>query len=586
MGSRSRALFLDLLDDLSSHLDAETLDLLRSGVDVSPWPDITLQEFRSLALAKSFYKKFIDMTEESANEKALEKFLSVNKTSGDWCYKPVDSWDEVLWGELKRSVHDFWNPEGMPLFSSFSELFTRGRCGPGASVGSQFSDFYSKLFSSRLSSTSRGIYRAYRCYIRDFPEWSIAELIRLDQYGEPGIVEGNRLQFVPKTRSIARTICIEPVMNMFLQLGVGSYLEERLERFFGISLATQPDINRSLVKIGSARGNYCSIDLESASDSIALGMLKDILPGDFLSWLDVLRSPYCELPDGSRVKLNMVSTMGNGFTFPLQTMLFACAVTAAARARGFHLGRPRAASEGSWGVFGDDIIVPMHAHYYPIKGIPSFEDFSDVLSRDVLRLLRLMGFTVNSSKSFFEGPFRESCGADYFSGQPVRGVYIKTLLTSQSRFVAINLLNRWSSVTGIPLTRTVKALRRSVPDYLVPIWESDDAGIKVPFSLVKKRKLDRNVQSILYRKFVVKGQSFKIGENMVLGKRVPIYNPSGLLLSFLNGTIRSCKIGVRSNTKLYRGCYAIAPNWDSDGTVSANADGQRWKTAVTRNLNI
>ncbi len=584
MGSRSRALFLDLLDDLADHLDTEVLDLLRSGVDVSPWPDITLQEYRALALARSFYKKFVDMTEEGANDRCLEKFLGVNKTSGNWSYNPLDSWDEVLWGELKSSVYHFWNPEGMPLVSSFHELFNRGRCGPGASVGSKLNDFYSKLFSSTLTATSKALYRSYRCYIKDFPEWSIAELIRLDQYGESSIVEGNRLQFVPKTRSISRSICIEPVLNMFLQLGLGSYLEERLEKSLGISLSRQPDVNRDLARIGSTSGNYCTVDLESASDSIATKMLKELLPSDFVSWLELLRSPSCELPNGDRVELNMVSTMGNGFTFPLQTMLFSCAVTAAARARGFHLGRPRAASEGSWGVFGDDIIVPTGCHYFNYRNEPVFENYGDTLIRDVLRLLRLMGFTVNSSKSFFEGPFRESCGADYFNGQLVRGVYVKTLLTTQSRFVAINLLNRWSAVTGIPLIQTIKTLRMSVPDYQVPIWESDDAGIKVPFSMVKKRKLDKHVQSILYRKFVVKPSHLIIGENMIYGKRVPIYNPSGLLLSFLNGTVRSCKIGTRSSVKLYRGCYAIAPNWDSDGTVSAQADGQRWNTAVTRNL--
>lgn len=593
MGSRSRALYFDLLDDLSGHLPIDVMDRLRSGSDVEIWPDATLQEYRALALAKSFYKKFIDMTEKSADELALEKFLRVNKTSGNWCLNLTDSWDEVLWGELKRSVYDFWNPAGMPLVSSFDELFTRGRCGPGASVGSKHNDFYSKLFSSELSGTSKCLYRAYRCYIKNFPEWTIADGIRSAHYGESSIVGGNRLQFVPKTRSISRTICIEPVMNMFLQLGLGGIMEDRLERSLGISLSHQPDNNRELARLGSVSGTYSTIDLESASDSIATKMLQELLPADFFAWLNLLRSPSSELPDGSRVELNMISTMGNGFTFPLQTMLFSCAVTAAARAREFTLERPRAASEGSWGVFGDDIIVPTNCHYLHDRKI--FVNFGDTLVRDVLRLLRLMGFTVNSSKSFFEGPFRESCGADFFRGQLVRGVYIKSLITPQSRFVAINLLNRWCAVTGMPLIRTIRALRKTVPDYLVPAWESDDCGIKVPFSLVKKLRLDPNVQSVLYRKFVVKGRSLTLGEDGFLENGGPIYNPSGLLLSFLNGTIRSCKIGLRSRTVLYRGCYAIAPNWDfpslesiQDGAegvpVPASAGGQRWKTAVTRNL--
>lgn len=582
MGSRSRALYLDLLNDLSDHLDSDTRELLCSGVDVQAWPDITLQEFQALALAKSFYKKLVDMTEETADAKALAKFLNVNETSGNWRNNVENSWDEVLWGELKRSIYNFWNPEGMPLVHAFDDLFSRGRCGPGASVGSKGHDFYSKLFSSELATTRESLYQAYWCYIQRFPEWSIAENIRLDSYGEPNIVEGNRLQFVPKTRSISRTICIEPVMNMFLQLGFGSFLEDRLEEHFGVSLSKQPDINRDLARLGSVLGTYCTIDLESASDSIAMGMLQEVLPPDFFGWLDLLRSPICELPDGSRVALNMVSTMGNGFTFPLQTMLFACAVTAAARARDFRLERPRAASDGSFGVFGDDIIVPTGCHY--LAKSKDFVNYGDTMVRDVLRLLHLMGFKVNSSKSFFEGPFRESCGADYFSGQPTRGVYIKSLLSPQSRFVAINLLNRWTAQTGIPLTRTVRSLLRTVPRYEVPPWESDDCGVKVPFSLVKRKVLDKHVQSIRYRKFVPKVHYLTIGEDAIFGKNVPIYNSSGLLLSFLSGSIRACKIGLRSKTKLYRGCFAIAPNWDYDGTVPAYAGGQRWKTAVTVNI--
>lgn len=563
MGSRSRALYFDLLDDLSGHLSTGVLEQLRSGADVQPWPDITPSEYKALALARSFYKKLIDMTDKAADDLALKKFLKVNETSGAWRLDLQDSWDEVLWGELKRSIYDFWNPEGMPLFSTFHELFNRGKCGPGASVGSKFNDFYSKLFSSELAATDKVLHRFYRSYVENFPEWNIAENIRESHYGEGRIVGGNRLQFVPKTRSISRTICIEPVLNMYCQLGVGSYLEDRLERFFGISLAKQPDINRDLARLGSIQDTYCTVDLESASDSIALKMLQQVLPEDLFFWLKLLRSPTSELPNGDRVELNMVSTMGNGFTFPLQTMLFSCAVTAAARARDLHLERPRAASGMTWGVFGDDIILPTNCHYLQ-KGEKSlFVNYGDTMVRDVLRLLRLMGFTVNSSKSFFEGPFRESCGADYFRGQQVRGVYLKTLLTPQSRFVAINLLNRWSAVTGIPLTQTVKNLLRSVPYYLVPAWESDDAGIRVPFSMVKKRRLDPNVQSVLYRKYVVKGRSFSIGEDGFLETGGPIYNPSGLLISYLNGTIRSCRIGLRSKTKLYRGCYGIAPNWDT-----------------------
>jgi len=617
MSSHSHALFLDLLQDLSAHLPTSVLDSLQNQEQVDWWPDISPKEFAALALAKSFYKKFVDTTEPSANSAALDKFLSVNETVGTWRLEMLDSWDEVLMGELKSSVYHFWNPGGDPLVSSLDGLFSRMACGPGVAVGAAGNDFYSKLFAGPLTTTSKGLYRAYRSYIRNFPEWSNAEIIRKEHHGEGVVVEGNRLQFVPKTRDISRTICIEPSLNMSLQLGMESYLTDRLRSFFGIQftqsdlderrdfwhqpvvipskikLDSQPDINRGLAELGSRFGLYSTIDLESASDSLSLGMLKEVLPADFFSWLELLRSPSVLLPDGRRVALNMVSTMGNGFTFPLQTMLFACVVTAAARARGFHLERPRAASEGTYSVFGDDIIIPTGIHYIKYQKwdaglktyVPISEciNYGDTLVRDVLRLLRMLGFRVNSSKSFFEGPFRESCGADYFRGQRVRGVYLKTLKTTQSRFVAVNLLNRWSSVTGIRLTRTVRRLLRSVPFYAVPPWESDDAGVKVPYSLVKYRRLDKHTNSILYRKYVVKPTYVLIDEGRIFGRKSLTYNPSGLMISFLQGTIRSCKIGVRSHSNIYRLCYGIAPEWDYVVADVADATGTRWKTAVISN---
>lgn len=602
MSSHSRALFLDLLQDLSAHLPTSVLSALQQEENVDFWPDISPKEFAALALAKSFYKKNVDIISAKADSAALDKFLTVNEAAGSWSLKMLDSWDEVLLGELKSSIWNFWNPRGEPLVGSLDDLFSRLETGPGAAVGAISNDFYSKLFAGPLTTTSQGLYRAYRNYVRNFAEWSNAEIIRKDQFGEGVVVEGNRLQFVPKTRDISRTICIEPNLNMCVQLGMASFLTDRLTSYFGINIkkgkeGPQPDINRDLAMRGSRFGTYSTIDLESASDSLSLGMLKEVLPRDFYHWLEFLRSPTMSLPDGRRVALNMMSTMGNGYTFPLQTMLFACVVTAAARARGFHLERPRAASDGTFGVFGDDIIVPTHCHYFTHSSLKKgegnsklwtsekmFVNYGDVLLRDVLRLLRLLGFKVNSSKSFFEGPFRESCGADFFRGQPVRGVYVKTLRTTQSRFVVLNLLNRWSSRTGILLTRTVRRLLRSVPFMTVPIWESDDAGVKVPYSLVRHRRVDRNTKSILYRKYCVKPTYLLIDEARIFGRKSLIYNPSGLMISFLKGTIRSCKIGVRNRDNIYRLCYGIAPEWDYPITDVADATGTRWKTAVIRNF--
>jgi len=209
-------------------------------------------------------------------------------------------------------------------------------------------------------------------------------------------------------------------------------------------------------------------------------MLKEVLPADFVYWLELLRSPLCRLPDGSDIELHMVSTMGNGFTFPLQTMLFSCCVAAVYEQLGIKLQLRSATNFNSdagtpvrytanFAVWGDDIICSEKA-----------------VSR-LFRLLSLLGFEVNADKSFFDknDPFRESCGYDYHKGEDVRAVYCRKLSTTASRFALINRLNRWSASQGIPLRRTVALLLGSVPVLPVPRRENDDAGVKVPLSMEK-----------------------------------------------------------------------------------------------------
>jgi hypothetical protein len=155
MSSHSRALFLDLLKDLSSHLPASVYRSLQDGENVGWWPDIEPKEFAALALAKSFYKKFVDDLDAKADSAALDKFLRVNETARTWRLEMLDSWDEVLLGEVKTSIYNFWNPRGEPLVYSFDDLFSRMECGPGAAVGAIGNDFYSKLFAGPLTTTSK-----------------------------------------------------------------------------------------------------------------------------------------------------------------------------------------------------------------------------------------------------------------------------------------------------------------------------------------------------------------------------------------------------------------------------------------------
>lgn len=564
MSHNSVALFGALVADLIHHANLDEVPAY-PGKGISPmYVGATPSVVAARSLLTSAFKKLEDEVDRGADRKAIDLFLACNKQCTEWVDRSNTSHDEVLVGEFKKLVNDFWNPNGLPLVSSFGEIWSAADVGPGVGLMATGTDFYSKMFSSPLSTTSKGLALSYDDYVQTYPEWQNAELIRKTQYGEACIVQASKLSCVPKRRDISRTICVEPTLNMFGQLGFGNRLRERLKAFFGLDLEVQQDRNRELARRGSMDGSFSTIDLSSASDTISLKMLTAMLPRDFMSWLRLLRCGTTMLPDGSHVALDMVSTMGNGFTFPLQTMLFACAVGAAARARGKALVNSRGADLGTWGVYGDDIIVPMGFIYR--RWARRAEWYGDEVARDVNRLLFLLGFEVNASKSFSEGPFRESCGGDFYLGRDVRGVYFKSLRTMESRYVAINRLQKWSVKTGIPLPRAIAFLKRFVRDIPVPPWENDDAGVHTYDPASLKLRCAHDEQSILYRRRVAVPECWVVGESSIDGGKGTIYNVSGLFLSFLRGSIRNCKISIRSRgERRYRTVWAVAPHWVGPG---------------------
>lgn len=571
--SSAPALYLDLLEDLSPYLSADQLAILIARKSCDWYVDSTPKQVAAVALASSFMKKFIDGSDDAADAACLDKFVKCNAQCESWSMKLGGSWDELLLGEFKNLVYRFFYPgPAGPLISTFPQILDRGRVGPGASVGASGDDFYTKLFSSKLSTTSLVLYDIYSRHMEHDPLWQDAEIKRQAVYGEVSVCGGNRLSYVPKNVDTSRSICTEPSLNMFFQLGIGSILEKRLGQFFGIDLTTQPDRNRELARIGSfdqKEGGLCTIDLSSASDTISLKMLRECVPAQVLGWFLLTRSPISELPNGAKLALNMMSTMGNGFTFPLQTMIFACVVTAVYKVLNIPIKRWKGLEPGNFGVFGDDIICVREAYAC------------------VCRLLTLLGFEVNSSKSFSEGPFRESCGCDYFRGHNVRGVYCKTLKTVQARFAVINQLNLWSARCGIPLCRTIGHLIRTVPRYYVPVWENDDAGIRVPEKHLQRKRYTK-LGSYAYRKYVPRNKRLTIKDGFIhvpKGSKPRIYNASGLLIAFLRGDIEQAYITVRQRTVLYTTRIGVAPSWDCTPTGPAlpagvNLSNFGWAVAV------
>lgn len=514
------------------------------------------QRFASATLRRDFCKKQqMSLDVKAADKTALDTFLRVNEAVGRWCKPCLHEWEEELYGTFKREVYNFFNPGGFPLLGDLVKVFDEGNLGPGSNIGANGNDFYTKLFSSVLSTSDDALYHTYRHLANGRPNWRQAEETRLSAGFQPyEVVDGNKLSFVPKNDRTSRVIATEPTLNMFFQRGISSVIEERL-RSFGIDLASQQDRNRRLAQIGSADDSFVTIDLSSASDSFSLGFVRDIVPRTQIAFLERFRSRATILPDGRRVDLNMLSTMGNGYTFSFQTALFTCMVLASFRFAGsvIHYG-VRDRTEKNWGVFGDDIIVPKH------------------VSRYVLRLLDICGFTTNREKTFLEGPFRESCGGDYLLGVNVRPVYARKWHDKASRYTLVNRLIWWITQHH-NLPRTLRLLSEGLTLFVPPSFP-DYSGIRAPLPIARQVvRYDRN-GCFSIRCLEPCGLSLEVGLDQIVtpkGERPRKYNPGGLMLAYLRGDVRmtvdrgrsSNKIGIRSSAATYRTRSATVPNWDS-----------------------
>jgi len=566
MGTRSDALYSAVLSDV-----LEFSPSLPVGVSEIP-PDASIGDYRCLVLLKTLLKKWVPRDTRAPDLVAKSKFIASNKKCSDWSFSPTFESDVLLYGQLRKEVYQFFHPGGQNRLESYSSVLEKARVGPGSAIQANGQSMYAKLFSSPLTLTSENLYILYRSYIRQFPMWEDAENHRSTTYGVPTVVDCSKTSFVPKTHDVSRMICVEPNLNMFFQLGLGQLMEDWLEESFGISMSHQPEVNRRLARIGSQDGSFSTIDLSSASDSISISLCRDLLPGWFFATLMELRSPST-LVDGEKVPLEMISTMGNGFTFPLQTIIFSCIIRASHQIAGLPV---LGGSGRNWSCFGDDLICDTRAY------------------RNVRRLLELTGFTPNYSKTFFEGAFRESCGTDWLSGQPVRGVYLKSLSSVQDICVAINLLNEWTAVSGVPLKRAcallVSMLRgRYLP---VPYAENMDSGIRVPRSFLKREqfRFDENM-SILYRRFQSRPVSIHVKEAEICspkGVKKLSYNPSGLFCSFLYGELRNSSYMVRHDHVYYYTMPVCTPYWDYVPQVFSLDRGvapwPHWESAVLINM--
>lgn len=402
-------LALSCLGDL---LNGRYREYLGRTVDASQYDDwrAFYRDYISVNLLSKFPNFDLDIDREKV---ALDKFLLSEQSCKD---------ANLRLASLYRGGIPFSSPL-VPVFHSarlkierllgdfsWDEAEQGFGFGPGACIGlgHRNGDSWYK-FGVKTPSTTRANAALAECALKRSPTW-----LRYvsDNFGKEAsdclkIVEGNRITTVPKSAKTNRVIAIEPQMNMFIQKGIGSVIRRRLKRV-KVNLDSQ-EHNQLLAKAGSQDGSLATIDLASASDSISLALVELLLPEDWVTAIKLCRSPVGTLPDGTLLRYQKVSSMGNGYTFELQSLIF-WALSTSVMSYLKDLDR-------RFAIYGDDIIVPTGC--------------VDVL----IGVLEYAGFKTNVEKSFWSGPFRESCGKHYFSGHDVTPFYIREGVDSNERLL-------------------------------------------------------------------------------------------------------------------------------------------------------
>lgn len=373
------------------------------------------------------FSKFVSSETDPAShrsQRAINKWLAVERDNeatntrlllvpGEYNILPRVSWQSFVnyaRGQIAQLLGDTVPLEA--ILGSFSGGATTTKSRTSSHPALKY------IGKAELTSAAR---KWFDLVMEESPLWTeFSDLLVIDE------TLGNHMFTVPKSTTIDRVACKEPDLNMYLQKGVGNHIRRSL-RMVGINLNDQTK-NQRLAREGSVTGLLATIDLSSASDSVSMGIVELLMPDLWFGLLSDLRSPYT-LVQGEWHKNHMFSSMGNGFTFELESLLF---WTIAKTVRHFTRG------SGVISIYGDDIIVGTdYVH-------------------DLIWVLNFLGFTVNSDKSFTSGPFRESCGGHYHEGTDISPFFLRRPIKRiRDAIILANQIRKWSIIPWLGILNPV-----------------------------------------------------------------------------------------------------------------------------------
>lgn len=382
-------------------------------MDINPIDYNSPFGFRDAYTATKFLSKANFLTPSwNKKSKAIETFEAAEarcrKTNQDPLYLKARNMP------LFEYVHNACIRKIEKILGTFSgdELVDSSNWGPGVTLLLKRDTSPQQKF--RLEN---GITKDAAAFIGDwfpvaYPTWNIPNW---------NLQVGNKVVTVPKNSKTDRTIAVEPGVNLWFQKGIGSMIRRRLLRF-GIDLTDQ-EINQKKSFYSSIDGKMATIDFSSASDTISTATVRNLLPPSWFSLMDIFRSKLGQL-NGNPFRYEKFSSMGNGFTFELESLIFFAIATSCCEALGI--------DHSEVSVYGDDVIIPVDA-------VELFGTISDIY-----------GFSVNKQKSYSSGYFRESCGSHYYNGIDCKPYYHKDkVIYEQDLYKSANAVRRLSRRHGI-----------------------------------------------------------------------------------------------------------------------------------------
>jgi hypothetical protein len=292
----------------------------------------------------------------------------------------------------------------------------------------------------------------------------------------------NRVETVPKNYKTDRTIACEPEGNLSLQLALDSFIKDCLRKL-SVDLSCQSK-NQEMSRLASINDDYVTVDLSMASDTISYNAVAWLLPLSWFKFASDIRSP---LGRGFNriIKYAKFSSMGNGATFTIESLIFAAIC--------------KACTEQPFAVYGDDIIIHR-------------DDFGKLR-----KLLSFFGFKLNLEKSFTEGPFRESCGTDWFKGVDVTPFYLRSQNTMKIELC--HVVNGMASLSwqGSQLENYLLELIQHNNLPIVPYNESSISGVWVCPSTAYNLKLIRNHNQMLsFKGLIPQNVVIKVADSRTL----------------------------------------------------------------------